>query len=169
MKPRSKYRAQPEAQLHKTPVDLRSAHQIRISDAMKMIWKRRKREHPERDLQIAVAAYLRLALKPPTIWTAFPAGGGGKVRGAQLKAMGLMPGWPDIIVIHPGEGVHSGYYCIVAGIELKAAKGRVSREQEVMQERFSDANAGTAICRSIDDVVEWLGLKEIPLHAKVTT
>lgn len=160
-KPRIKAPTQSEAQLHKTPVDLRSAHQIRISDAIKMIWKRRKREHPERDLQIAVAAYLAVALKPPTIWTAFPAGGGGKVRGGQLKAMGLKPGWPDILVIAPGP--------VVVAIELKAKVGRQSPEQKIVAKAFWDCKAPYYLCRSAGDVQMSLEDCRVPLHAKVTT
>src|SRR5262245_24536787 len=55
----------------------------------------------ERDLHAAVADFLRLALRPPTTWTTFPAGGGGRARGRMLARLGLRPGWPDVLVLHP--------------------------------------------------------------------
>jgi hypothetical protein len=46
----------------------------------------------ERDLHAAVADYLHLALRPPTTWTTFPAGGGGLQRGRLLARLGFRPG-----------------------------------------------------------------------------
>ena len=57
-----------------------------------------KRKAPEQALQQAVARYLELALPKYARFTAFPAGGGGRVRGARLKAMGLAKGVPDILI-----------------------------------------------------------------------
>ena len=109
-----------------------------------------KRAQPEAQLHKAVAAYLRLALKPPTIWTTIGHGGGGKVRGAQLKAMGVMPGWPDILIMSPGPMVEG---TLLIGIELKAAKGRASDAQIDMQARFRNNGATYEICRSLNEVV----------------
>ena len=117
---------------------------------------------PEAALHRAVAAFLRVALKPPTIWTTIPAGGGGRIRGAQLKAMGLQRGWPDILVIHPAdEGP------LVVGIELKASKGRQSAEQKAFAEQFEKAGGYYFLCRSVEDVDYRLWELAIPLHASV--
>lgn len=114
---------------------------------------------PEQSLQIAVAAYLGHALKPPTIWTAFPAGGGGRTRGAFLKAMGLKAGWPDILVIAPGPWI--------LGIELKAKAGRSSPAQLAIAEQFRAAGMFYEICRSVEEVERDLFLHGIPLSASV--
>lgn len=74
-----------------------------------------RKANPEERLHRAVAAYLRVALQPPAIWSTFPAGGGGRIRGAKLKAMGLARGWPDILVLYPGGHMLT----LVIGIELK--------------------------------------------------
>lgn len=107
------------------------------------------RKRPEQALQIQVARFLGLVLRPPTLWTAFPAGGGGKIRGALLKAMGLQAGWPDILIIHRFESLTD---TLVLGIELKAGRGRQSAEQKAVMESFISIGAGYEICRSIDDV-----------------
>lgn len=123
---------------------------------------------PEQSLQIAVAQYLRLALKPPTLWTAFPAGGGGKTRGAFLKAMGLQAGWPDILVIHPVSRLSSPVRALVIGIELKAAKGRPSPSQIAVAEQLENSGGQYYIARSVTDVqtiIERCGV--IPLYARV--
>lgn len=126
-----------------------------------------KRNNPEQRLQIAVAQYLGHALRPPTIWTAFPAGGGGRIRGAFLKAMGLKAGWPDIVVMHPlgGDGCQVS---VVVGIELKAAKGRLSPSQTAMHKSFYAAGARYDICRSLDEVEWFLKNCRIPLHASAS-
>lgn len=92
---------------------------------------------PEQALQIQVAAFLRHALKPPVLWSAFPAGGGGAIRGAILKSMGLQAGWPDIIIICRG---HAGYGFVV-GLELKAANGRPSPSQRAMEKAWESVGA----------------------------
>lgn len=108
------------------------------------------RRNPEQQLQMQVARYLGLALRPPTLWTAFPAGGGGRVRGALLKAMGLKPGWPDVIVMH-GFRTRT---TVLLGIELKTTAGRLSPEQKEVAQGFRAAGAHYRVCRSLDDV-EW--------------
>lgn len=118
---------------------------------------------PEAALHRAVAGYLRAALKPPTIWTAFPAGGGGRIRGAQLKAMGLQKGWPDLIVMH--EAPKGGP--IVLGIELKAKGGRVSPEQRGIMQGFHAIRAWYVLCRSVEEVENACRYVGIPLHASV--
>jgi hypothetical protein len=121
-----------------------------------------KRDNPEQRLQIAVAAYLGHALKPPTIWTAFPAGGGGKIRGAFLKAMGLQPGWPDILVMHPWGGLPK-----VIGIELKSTKGRAATNQVLIEDGLRKVGAAYQICRSVEQVEDCLRSCGIPLSATV--
>ncbi|MFY8105636.1 MAG: VRR-NUC domain-containing protein [Elstera sp.] len=122
------------------------------------------RKNPEQRLQIQVANFLRLALRPPTVWTAFPAGGGGKVRGALLKAMGLKPGWPDVIVLHP-----LGLNTLVVGIELKAKKGRLSDAQKDACEALWAANARYVECRSLEEVDRCLRRAGVPMHAHVAS
>lgn len=118
-----------------------------------------RRKSPERQLQTTVAEYLHRALKPPTIWTAFPAGGGGKVRGAFLKAMGLQAGWPDIIVIDRGPNV--------IGIELKAKTGTQSPAQKMIARAFAEVQAWYILCRTVDEVERALRFCKVPLHASV--
>jgi len=126
-----------------------------------------KRDNPEQRLQIAVAEYLRLALKPPTIWTAFPAGGGGKVRGAFLKAMGLQAGWPDILVVHKFTLGDFDEFTLLLGVELKAGKGSQSPAQKAVMDSFRALDMGYEVCRSVWDVQLALAHAGIPLYATV--
>lgn len=111
----------------------------------------------EAAIQRGIAAYLAASLRPPTAWTAIGHGGGGKVRGAQLKAMGLKAGWPDLIVMHPNRGL--------IGLEIKTDIGRQSPEQKSVMREFTDAGGYYFICRSIDQVEAALLLCDIPVHA----
>ena len=84
-----------------------------------------------------VALGLMAAGEPPIalpegFWfTTFPAGGGGKVRGAQLKAAGLKPGVPDILVCGGYEDIsHNVHQKDVLWLELKAKDGTLSQVQK---------------------------------------
>jgi hypothetical protein len=42
--------------------------------------------------------------RPGVLWSHFPSGESRDARtGAKLKHMGLQPGWPDFIIIVPGD------------------------------------------------------------------
>lgn len=116
----------------------------------------------EAALHKAVAGYLRVALKPPTVWSTIPSGGGGRVRGALLKAAGLQRGLPDLLVMHPAK--EGGP--IVVGLELKTKAGRISPEQKTMMQAFTDCRAWYVLCRSIDEVEKALRFCKVPLHAR---
>lgn len=109
----------------------------------------------ESALHKSVAQYLALRIRPPVIWTTLGHGGGGRVRGAQLKAMGLRKGWPDILIMAPGP--------VVLGIELKRddKKATQTPEQVDIEMAFAECNAWYVVCRSLDAVkcaLHFLGL-----------
>lgn len=110
----------------------------------------------ERDLHKAVAEFLAVALPKSAVWTTFPAGGGGKVRGAHLKARGLMAGWPDIQIIYRG---------IFYGVELKAVDGRLSPEQRACADAILKAGGRYCFARSINSLEGWFAIFGIPLRA----
>jgi len=116
----------------------------------------------EAALHKSVADYLRRALKPPTIWTTIGHGGGGRIRGAQLKAMGVQRGWPDIIVMTPDE---NNLCANVVGIELKTPKGTLSPEQKVMHAAFKSTWAWYFKATSVEQVETFLHAAKVPLHA----
>lgn len=125
----------------------------------------KRRANPEHRLQIAVANYLSVALKPPTIWTSLDAGAGkmSPITAALRKARGVKAGWPDVLVIHPGRMPHMA---IVLGIELKAGKGRMSGAQKEMAVAMYNAGCSYVTCRSIQEIAKILDFLAIPLHAR---
>lgn len=98
----------------------------------------------EATLHRAVAEYLDVVIRPPMVWTTIAHGGGGRVRGAQLKAMGLKKGWPDILILAPGPNV--------LGIELKAKGGSQTPEQREIESAFYGCKAWYVLCRSVEEV-----------------
>ena len=124
---------------------------------------------PEQTLQIAVAEFLGHALRPPTIWTAFPAGGGGKVRGAFLKAMGLKAGWPDLIVITPAIAYPANKTIpMVIGIELKAEKGAQTATQKAVQKAWEGAAGHYRVARTVNEVEFFLRGLGVPMFARIS-
>jgi hypothetical protein len=117
----------------------------------------RKRATPEQDFHKMVAEYLDLVLTPETFWTTIPLGGGGRLRGAVLKGMGVKAGVPDILLVHRERAFF---------IELKSARGRMSDAQIETGIKLSIAGGRTFLCRSIDDIRDALNWFGIPTREK---
>ena len=104
----------------------------------------------EYKLQCDIIELFKLILKKSVLFTAFPAGGGGKVRGAKLKKMGLVAGWPDIQILADGK-----YF----GVEVKTPTGRISPAQRTLHSKLADVGCEVAIVRNLeqamDAVHEW--------------
>jgi hypothetical protein len=119
---------------------------------------RRRRLESEQALQRAVADYLHWAFPPGSgvEWTAFPAGGGGRTRGAILKGMGLKPGWPDLQFVYQGR-----YY----GIELKWEKRGRSLAQIARHTALRGQGCPVATANSAEAVETILRGWGLPVHA----
>lgn len=79
----------------------------------------------EFELQCKVADDLRRWATPNWAWTHFPAGERrDDVTGARLKRMGLMPGWPDFILIAPAQSHPRPHF-----LELKRPGGKLTEHQ----------------------------------------
>lgn len=73
---------------------------------------------------------------------------GGKrnrVEAAKFKAMGVRPGFPDLILLHPNK-----FYPFM-GIELKVEKGKQSDNQKAYQKTFEELGAKYIVVRSLED------------------
>lgn len=117
---------------------------------------RLKRADPEQRMQIMIADTLRRVLPPTVFFTAFPAGGGGAVRGAYLQAMGLAPGVPDLLFFHQGRAY---------GIELKAGS-RLTAAQAATHALLGHAGVPTRVCHALSDVLAALVDWKIPMRIK---
>ncbi len=144
-------------------------HSVRLAKAkLALHVRRRRRAAPEQQLHKAVASYLRVALSPPAFFTTFPSGGGGKARGGQLKAMGLLAGMPDLLVFWQ-DGDDSGQeWPGVLGIELKSKTGSLSKEQKAARTLLENVAAHVVVCRSIDNVQAALAFWGVPHRARLT-
>lgn len=109
----------------------------------------------EQNFHKGVATLLKAALPDDVVATTFPAGGGGRIRGAILKGMGLVPGMPDWLVAHAGKTLW---------LELKTEIGRLSPAQKVCHERLRVAGHQVEVCRNIFDVIDALDRHGVP-HA----
>ena len=106
---------------------------------------RKNRREPELQLQILIIDQLKTHLKKDVLFTAFPAGGGGRVRGAKLKKAGLQAGWPDIQLIYKGQ-----YY----GLEVKTPRGRLSPSQSALHKKLIKDGSRVAVVRSVQEMME---------------
>ena len=69
----------------------------------------------------------------------------------QYQTLGSAPGVSDIIGCHKGK---------LIAIELKAPKGIVSPAQQEFINRINEAEGCAFVARTLDDVIEGLGLQE---------
>ena len=106
---------------------------------------RTKRREPESILQASIFDSIKEMLLPEVLITCFPSGGGGRVRGAKLKKLGLSSGWPDLQLVHKAK-----FY----GIEVKTPVGRLSPAQSELHKKLIQQGAKVAIVRSEKDAIE---------------
>jgi len=106
----------------------------------------------------SIVAYLRGVLPADALIHHSPnegvrGGAAGARDGRRRKAMGQMPGWPDIELFTHGQ---------VIMLEVKAEGGRLSPAQRVIRDRFEAIDVPYYVVRSIqdvDDVLAALGIE----------
>ena len=97
---------------------------------------------------MTVAEYLDLALPQNCVWTTFPAGGGGAVRGKILKAMGLKPDWPDIQILIATSWPSPQFVCL----ELKAPKKYATASQRDCHEAIRKVGGHVFVVKTLTEI-----------------
>jgi hypothetical protein len=115
------------------------------------------RSPSEFQIHCGVADALRMLARPDVLWSHFPSGESRDARtGAKLKHMGLQPGWPDFIIIVPGDpwDLHRPQVCCF--LELKTIRGRLSPSQQEFRDNAVAVGCLHSVARSVDEAVEVL-------------
>jgi hypothetical protein len=119
------------------------------------VTKAHKTVDRESPVQRAVVQYLRQVL-PPECIVHFAKGEikrGGKtfmIEQAKAKAMGAMPGFPDLVVLPYAS---AGGACFM---EIKAEGNYASKSQKAMHEQLRALGYRVAVVRSVEDARECL-------------
>lgn len=124
----------------------------------------RRRGNPEERLHRECVNYLRLVLPADALVHHSPnegarGGRAGAIDGQRRKALGMTPGWPDLEVIAGGRFL---------ALEIKAAGGRLSKEQAAIRDQFAAQGIAYAVVRSVDDVAEVLADLGIKTRGKIS-
>ncbi len=99
-------------------------------------------------LHCAIARILRDHISPGWSYTHLPFGEKrAPATAGRLKAMGVTPGWPDLMLIGPRR---------IYFLELKRRAGRLSPHQAVRADALMAAGAGYCVAASFDDAVSIL-------------
>ena len=107
-----------------------------------------RHRHPEQQLQKAVLEHLRWRGVPGLFAFHVPNGGWrSPVEAAIFRALGVVAGVPDILVICDGQ---------VFALELKTTHGRLTQTQIDTQARMRAAGATVATAVEIDAALERL-------------
>ena len=114
----------------------------------------------EHQLQASVAEFLGFALPPhEAVFCSIPNGGKrDKATAGKLKAEGLQPGAPDLLILWRGRTI---------GLELKTGRGRLSSEQLAFSMRWTTAGGLYAVARSLEEVADLLDAAGVPLRARI--
>lgn len=95
----------------------------------------------------SILTYLKLVLKDCIIF--HPANGGsrkgGKIEGARLKAMGVVPGVADIVIVTKGGK------CYFIEVKTKSKTSRLSDSQVTFSNTCYDLNVPYGVARDIDE------------------
>jgi hypothetical protein len=99
-------------------------------------------------LQCAIARILREHGNPGWTFTHLPFGEyRPPATASRLKAMGVTPGWPDLMCVGPGR---------ICFLELKRRGEKLSPEQASRATQLMAAGAGYGMAQSFDDAVDML-------------
>jgi VRR-NUC domain len=114
----------------------------------------------ELELHVGVAGTLRRFVRPGWRWAHIPSGElRDKRTAAKLKAMGVQPDWPDIILVSPTGLLHA--------LELKRVSGSLSDEQEAFADWCRAYGIPHAVARTVDQALAALdawGCLRIRVH-----
>lgn len=100
---------------------------------------------PEQSIHKAVVSHLNARSEPRVFfWHTPNEGKRGWVNAAALKAMGMIAGVPDLIILKGGE---------LFALELKAPGNGLTPSQRLVMERMRDCGAHVAVAKSIDEAL----------------
>jgi len=80
-----------------------------------------------------------------------------KTEAAILKGLGVRAGVPDLILLWPGH---------VAGLEMKAPKGKPTPEQEAIGEKFIQMGHQWGVARSPEEAIALMARWGVPTKAR---
>ena len=105
------------------------------------------KRHIEDDLQIACVNWFSYQYSHiAQLLHHSPNGGRRDAReAARFKAMGVRPGFPDLILLFPSKGYH--FLCI----ELKTKTGKQSEYQKDYQRMVESIGGKYVICRTLEE------------------
>lgn len=102
-------------------------------------------KRPEQAIHKAVVSHLNMRSEPGVFfWHTPNEGKRGFVNAAALKAMGMIAGVPDLIILKAGE---------MYALELKAPGNALTPSQRLVMDRLLDCGAQAAVAHSIDEAL----------------
>ena len=107
----------------------------------------KKRKSPERDIHRAVVDQLNVRAKPGVLWLHVPNAPRNAIAGRNLQRLGMLKGAADLLFFHNHE---------FFALELKAANGRTSLEQEAFRDRFKSAGGYAWVAFGVDEAIATL-------------
>ena len=105
-----------------------------------------KRKQPEAELQKAFYRWIMLTKRKSVVVFAVPNGGyRSPVEASIMKSTGVVPGIPDMVMIHQGQAHF---------LELKASKGKLTPIQIMVGEDLIHSGAKYSVAYSLDEAMD---------------
>ena len=114
------------------------------------------RAFPEDKLHVGVWRALQYVIGPEVVFWSNENRHNGLNEGRRRKSRGCIAGIPDLQVAWNGK---------VVFIELKTKTGALSSEQRALHARLKAAGFCIAVCRSLDDVLDFLRSVGCPMRS----
>ena len=136
--------------------------------AGKKVRLRRISDPPEKELplHISIVHLLKVAANPKWRWTHIPNGELRDIRTAQkLKAMGVQPGWPDMMFVGPrsGQTIQGSQ---IAFLEFKRKDRSLSETQRNFRDWCIDMHIPFEVTDNANDAIRFLQQHEIIIIRK---
>lgn len=122
--------------------------------------RRRGLHRPEEQIHRAIVQFLGMALPGDAFMFAIPSQRGTRKRFEMgiLKALGVRPGCPDLVVLHRGKFL---------GLEVKSHTGRISDHQADVADKIVQAGGYYSVVKSVEEVERCLRGWGVILRATV--
>ena len=114
--------------------------------------------HEEAQFQMAVIRYFEIALPDDVVFLHVDNGGRmSPQRRIRLARMGVLPGFPDLLLFYQGPPA--------LALELKTKGGSLSKAQKALHPRLEAAGVLVGVCRTLEEVYDFLA-PHMPLRGE---
>ena len=116
----------------------------------------------EEAVQASIVSWFKAALPPEWLVIHHYNNPRSRIAGARLKKLGMMAGFPDLMILGPERKVY--FAEIKCGADYTGPQTTLSREQRKVIANLAMLGHHVAVLRSIEDAEAWAGRVRLPIR-----